>query len=101
MPPRGNVIDDLGMATVTRDPRTSIPPQEDGQIATSVSKYALGVIDTLRAPSPLPQYLALVYGGEIENRTVSAPSDTAAERVDEFAAAYPEWEPDALYAALV
>jgi hypothetical protein len=98
--PRGSVIDELGIATVSRDGQRGARTEDNTPVATSVSNYAMGVVDTVTGPSPLPQYLALVYGGEIEGRTVSAPSARAVELVDELAPAYPEWEPDALYAAL-
>jgi hypothetical protein len=101
VPPRGDVIDGLGMATVTRDPRTSNLSQESSDTAANLSNYALGVVDTVTARSPLPQYLAAVYGGVVEKRPVAAPNSQADVLVDEFAPAYPEWEPDALYAALM
>jgi hypothetical protein len=66
-----------------------------------VSNYALGYLDTVQAPSPLPQYLAAVYGGSLQALPY-APLDaeTAQTAVDRAAPAYPQWEPDALYAAL-
>jgi hypothetical protein len=69
---------------------------------TALSNYALGYVETLQAAAPLPQYLALVYGGSVVDSGDSAgmDSESAAMLVDEQAGAYPEWEPDALYAAL-
>jgi hypothetical protein len=67
----------------------------------AVSEYALGYTDTVRAAAPLPQYLAFVYGGYVsEGHERQLDVDTAARLVDRDAAAYPQWEPDALYAAL-
>jgi len=64
--------------------------------------YATQSVDSVRAAAPLPQYLAAVYGGQVLVGT--APPDLGGRPpesvVDDLAAAYPEWEPDALYAAL-
>ena len=50
--------------------------------------------------APLPQYLAWVYGGTLLTEAQPVDAETAAAGVDAQAPAYPEWEPDALYAAL-
>jgi hypothetical protein len=93
-----NFLSGLGSATVTRDAQSTVNPQDSGPVAMSVSNYAMGVVDSVSAPSPLPQYLAAVYGGVVVSQT--ATNRIPVERVDELAPAYPEWEPDALYAAL-
>jgi hypothetical protein len=77
----------------------------------ALSRYALGYADAVRAPAPLPQYLAAVYGGVLVN--VDAPpalnvwvpslaGDTRTPEglVDLLAQVYPRWEPDAVYVAL-
>jgi hypothetical protein len=77
----------------------------------AVSNYALGYVDTIRARAPLPQYLAAVYGGVLVdvdtpprlNIWVPSPTENAGTRegaVDVLAPLYPQWEPDAIYAAL-
>jgi hypothetical protein len=95
-----NVVAGLGMATVSRAAQRSVTTEDSGPVAVSVSNYALGVVDTVSAASPLPQYLAAVYGGVVVYRAMPAPTSSAEIQVDELAPAYPEWEPDALYAAL-
>jgi len=71
----------------------------------ALSNYALGYVDTVQAMAPLPHYLAAVYGGGLVLGPAKAPALNGAETpeslVDRFAPAYPEWEPDGLYAALV
>jgi hypothetical protein len=99
-PPRGTLIENLGMATVSRDVHASARPWDSNQVATTLSNYAVGAVDSVRAPSPLPQYLAAVYGGVLVERVAPAPNTKADVLVDELAPAYPEYEPDALYAAL-
>ena len=65
----------------------------------------------MRARAPLPQYLAAVYGGvliDVDNPPalnihVAGPDEQAGTpeaAVDLLAPAYPQWEPDAIYAAL-
>jgi hypothetical protein len=84
----------LGAAAVTRDPRHS-------EVAA----------DTVRARTPLPQYLAAVYGGVLLdvdsppslNIWMPGPTEnpfTAEAAVDLLAPLYPQWEPDALFLAL-
>jgi len=91
----------MGEATVSRGP-ISGRPWSSGDYAVDVSVYASGAIDSVRAVSPLPQYLAAVYGGQVADRL--PPADlggrTVEEVVDDLAPAFPEWEPDALYVAL-
>jgi hypothetical protein len=100
-PSSSDVLAGLGDATVTRDPHQSSAPLETGPLALTLSNYALGYVDAVHAASPLPQYLAAVYGGFVSQlKSVVAVNDEAlAAWVDREAAAYPEWEPDALYAA--
>lgn len=88
--------------TVTRDPRQTTAPMETQPAAIVVSNYALGYSEVVHAPSPLPEYLALVYGGWLflSDGVPSVDQETAAAQVDRVASAYPEWEPDALYATL-
>lgn len=88
--------------TVTRDPRQTTAPMETQPAAVVVSNYGLGYSKVVHAPSPLPEYLALVYGGWLfaSDGVASVDQETAAAQVDRVASAYPEWEPDGLYAAL-
>jgi hypothetical protein len=96
---RSPLIDGLGVATVTR---SAVQPFE-GAVSAAWMLYGLGMVDGVTAQGPLPEYLAAVYGGRV---TVTANperalSDADAQAmVDQLAPAYPEWEPDALYAAL-
>jgi hypothetical protein len=101
-PRSSDLLSRLGAATVTRDPRRTSAPLDSALPATTLSNYALGYVDTVYAAAPLPQYLALVYGGFVypSNPAPAIDEESAAETVDREAAAYPEWEPDALYAAL-
>jgi hypothetical protein len=95
-----DVLASAGTATVTRDPLHPSAPSETWAPDVTLSNYAMGYIDTVQAPAPLPQYLAAVYGGVL----VGSPSQPAlngqspAALVDRLAPAYPAWEPDALYA---
>jgi hypothetical protein len=116
----------LGAATVTRDPARMAAGQDSGASvtvspgATSIpstvspgatsaaatvgivlSEYALGAVDTVRAPAPLPHYLAAVYGGVVVGGTPPPLKGLTPESIVDLAApAYPQWEPDALFAAL-
>ncbi|GAC1322575.1 MAG: hypothetical protein NVSMB2_19940 [Chloroflexota bacterium] len=105
------LLDALGSATVARDlaaplshgrrARTITDPAEAP--TTTISAYALNFSDAVTAPSPLPQYLAAVYGGSLAGPTVAQPNlrgRTPESLVDEIAPAAPEWEPDAVYAAV-
>ena len=90
-------------ATVTRDPRHATATSDAQQPAVVIiSNYALGYSDVVRATSPLPEYLALAYGGSLflNGTDAGVDQETAAAEVDRVASAYPEWEPDALYTAL-
>ena len=87
-------IEALGEATVSRG---GLAPYT-GDPLMALSLYAAGAIDTITAKAPLPQYLAAVYGGALDARAPS--TQDAASVVDRIAPAYPQWEPDALYAAL-
>jgi hypothetical protein len=101
-----DLLSGLGMATVSRDAAhagavTTVTAGEPASLA--LSNYALGFVDTVQAVAPLPQYLAAVYGGVVLG-TAAAPAlqgATPEALVDRFAPAYPDWEPDALYAVLV
>ena len=86
---------------VTRDPRQTTAPIDTQPPTVTVSNYALGYSEVVHAASPLPEYLAYVYGGylNLDGGGSGLDEATAAERVDLEASAYPEWEPDALYAA--
>ena len=81
----------------TRQVRT---PAADPLIALSL--YATQSVDTVRAAAPLPQYLAAIYGGQLlaGAATPDLGGQSPEEVVDDLAPAHPEWEPDALYAAL-
>jgi hypothetical protein len=98
-----DVLTEAGMAIVTRDPSRAVAAAEPLPANVLLSNYALGYIDTVQAMAPLPQYLAAVYGGVLLAAGTPPMSNSATPEslVDRFAPAYPEWEPDALYAALV
>jgi hypothetical protein len=100
--PQSDLLTRLPAATVTRDQRQTSAPLATDPVSVTLSEYALGYVDTVRAASPLPQYLAAVYGGFliVETTAPNTDAETAATTVDQQAAAFPEWEPDALYAAL-
>jgi hypothetical protein len=106
-----DVLSGLGSATVTRDPRHPEVVADQTTPELTLSNYALGYADTVRARAPLPQYLAAVYGGVLLD--VDSPpalniwvpvsienAYTPEIAVDLLAPVYPQWEPDALYAAL-
>jgi hypothetical protein len=97
-----DLLTDAPAATVTRDPRYTTAPLSTDPPSEILSAYALGYVDTVQASAPLPQYLALVYGGSVVSADAGnvVDQETAARLVDRDAAAYPDWEPDALYAAL-
>jgi len=104
-----DVLTQLGSATVTRDSRNATNPVDETAMAVSLSNYALGYSDSVRARAPLPQYLAAVYGGVLLDvdrppaLNIWVPSEQAfapASAVDVLAPAYPQWEPDALFEAL-
>jgi hypothetical protein len=94
-----NVLSSVPTATVVREQGDAAPaPTSDPPLVT-LSGYALGAVDAVTAPAPLPQYLAAVYGGFVSSEPV-LDEEAAAALVDRQAPAYAEWEPDALYAAL-
>jgi hypothetical protein len=97
-----DLLSSLPPAVVTRDPTETSAALETGAPTITLSNYALGYVDTVEAAAPLPQYLALVYGGFLVEPAVAPMLDAeaAATRVDREASAFSEWEPDALYAAL-
>jgi hypothetical protein len=100
---RTSVLDGLGEATVTRDARQPAPaPESHGEPLVELSLYATQSVDSVRAAAPLPQYLAAVYGGQLmlTNPRPDLAWESPETAVDDLAPAYPEWEPDALYAAL-
>jgi hypothetical protein len=98
----------LGTATVSRDgnapaPSPAIPVDENDPLS-ALSLYAMGAIDTVTAPAPLPQYLAAVYGGQLispPSRRGTGLGDNSIEAlVDALVSRDADWEPDALYAAM-
>ena len=101
LPATADALEQLGVATVTRLSGPPLAAQPEREPLTSLSLYATGFADTISARAPLPQYLAAVYGGTVIGTTRAPLSGRSPEiLVDELAPAYPEWEPDALYAAL-
>jgi hypothetical protein len=94
------LLSHLPAASVTRDPRGPAPPPTSDPPLVTLSEYVLGSRDGVNAAAPLPQYLAFVYGGFLTSPAV-VDAETAADLVDRQAPAYPDWEPDALYAALL
>jgi hypothetical protein len=98
-----DVLGELGEATVSRDRLHGVVADRAWPVSVALSSYATGHVDTVQAQAPFPQYLAAVYGGELFGAvSAPAPDGPAPEAlVDRFAPAYPAWEPDALYAALV
>ena len=101
--PIAGLLDSLGEATVSRDARQPGPTAGgDAEPLVQLSLYATQSVDAIRARAPLPQYLAAVYGGQL-TLTIARPDldgQSPEAVVDDLAPAYPEWEPDALYAAL-
>ena len=99
-----DLMSGVGRATVSRDPLYGAVADEAWPASVALSSYALGYVDSVQAMAPLPQYLAAVYGGALVMGTATAPAMTGAETpeslVDHYAAAYPEWEPDALWETL-
>ncbi|MBV9172850.1 MAG: hypothetical protein JOZ81_22510 [Chloroflexi bacterium] len=88
-------------ATVERDPAHPGLVLDNPPVDQALSSYALGAADGVRANSPFPEYLAWVYGGTASAQVPSISNDLSAEQlVDALALTHPEWEPDALYAAL-
>ena len=105
---QSDLLTELGDAVVSRDspsgaPGDSTPAPSNWSTNVTLSNYALGFVDTVQAASPLPQYLAAVYGGTLVRKP--APADTGGRSpqalVDDLAPSHPDWEPDALYVALV
>jgi hypothetical protein len=115
------VLERLGSATVARAasaasaaagtataaslapvPRAIVQPTSDDQPLAALSLYVMGFADRVTAASPLPQYLAAVYGGIISSPTGSPDlaGRSSEQLVDELAPAFLQWEPDALYEAL-
>jgi hypothetical protein len=100
-------------ATIGGDPRQSSQTtpgdlSQRGSAAAAgplvaLSLYATRSVDSVRAAAPLPQYLAAVYGGRLVLAGAAMPDlggQSPEAVVDELALTHPEWEPDALYAAL-
>jgi hypothetical protein len=108
-PAQSDVLTELGDAVVSRESPSGAPDQDSAPAPgnrsanVTLSNYALGFVDTVQAASPLPQYLAAVYGGTLVRKP--APPGTGGRSpqalVDDLAPSHPDWEPDALYAALV
>jgi hypothetical protein len=99
-PPAADLLEQLPTATVTRDPRQTPPTPNSDPTTALLARYVLGSIDAITAATPLPHYLATVYGGYLVTAAAPIDAESAAVRVDAQAVAYPDWEPDALYAAL-
>jgi hypothetical protein len=99
-PATSDLLSGLPAATVMRNPGDTETPFDADASSVILSQYALGYLDAVRAPAPLPHYLALVYGGFVVTANPPTDAETSATAVDMAAPAYPEWEPDALYAAL-
>jgi hypothetical protein len=99
-PAPGTLLASTPAATVSRDPNVPTPPLSSDPPLLTLSQYALGSLDSVTAAAPLPQYLALVYGGSLSS-SATMDAESAADLVDRQAPAYPNWEPDALYAALL
>jgi hypothetical protein len=101
-PVTADILARPGTATVARDPRRPTPSTASDERLVDLSLYANGWADAVTAASPLPQYLAAVYGGILVDRPTPPTLNgrTAEELVDEIVRGYPEWEPDAIYAAL-
>jgi hypothetical protein len=100
--PAADLLSTIPAAIVSRDPtlpRDAAPPLAADPPLVTLSAYALGALDSVYAGAPLPQYLAVVYGGFVSSQPVLH-DEAAAALVDAQAPAYPDWEPDALYAAL-
>jgi hypothetical protein len=97
----GDLLAGSPIGTVMRDVAESpaIAPSTSPPLV-ALSNYALGYLDAVSAPAPLPQYLAGVYGGVLEDASPIEDPETAEGMVDAQAPAYPQWEPDALYLAL-
>ena len=90
-------------ATVAREPRATTQAPLDSAPLVALSLYASGWADVVHAASPLPQYLAAVYGGvvvEAPTLEASPRDESPATIVDRIGPNHPDWEPDALYAAL-
>jgi hypothetical protein len=96
-----DLLPSLRADTVSRNgaPPDSLQPS-DAPALVALSDYALGYVDAVEAEAPLPQYLAGVYGGVLQDGAATEDSETALGTVDAQAAAYPQWEPDALYLGL-
>lgn len=94
-----DLLSSVPPATVSRDQNDPTPPLATDQPLVTLSAYALGAVDSVYAPAPLPQYLAAVYGGFLSSEPV-LDEEAAADLVDREAPIYADWEPDALYAAL-
>ena len=95
-PSAANLLANVPAATVSRNPAATPSGEDNG----TLSNYALGYLDAVSGAAPLPQYLALTYGGMLVNAQPQTDAETAVRLVDDQAAAYPQWEPDALYVAL-
>jgi hypothetical protein len=93
----------LGQAIVSRNPAYPGDTTPADQPITTLVEFALGWTDTVGGAAPLPEHLALVYGGSLQTESVlpaSLRGRIPQEIVDELAPAYPQWEPDALLLAL-
>jgi hypothetical protein len=101
--PRSSLIDRLvtESATVARDPAHPGAVLGEAADVEALSAYAMGWSDAVRVSAPLAAYLSAVYGGVATD--LSRPDlggQSPEDLVDHYAAAYPAYEPDALYALL-
>src|SRR5205807_10544863 len=103
-PSAAELLTGLGSTTIIREPQDATVAEDvSDDTSLSLSNYALGYVDALQAPTPLPQYLAAVYGGVVVGADARPALDgqtPVEELVDRAAPAYPLWKPDAIYAAL-
>jgi hypothetical protein len=86
-------------ATVAR--ATSDTPTTYNQPQEAIVAYALGWTDAVSASAPLPHYLAAVYGGSVLNGTPKRSNEQIEALVDQLAPSEPQWEPDAIWQALL
>lgn len=101
--PRSPDIDRLmhDSATVARDPAHPGAVLEPASSVEALSAYAMGWTDAVRVDRPQAAYLAAVYGGTLADpRQPDLQDNTPEGIVDLYAAAYPDYEPDALYVLL-
>ena len=64
-PAAGNLLASIPAATVSRDPNAPTPPLTRDPPLATLSQYVLRSVDSVTAAAPLPQYLAVIYGGSL------------------------------------